>query len=65
MKSRSRDGLAVRGLFAGELERQRVVCQPKLLVTSPRLTEEVKGLTTSNVVFTFQETGMLVPAGSR
>ena len=61
MKSRSRDGLAARGLFAGELERQTVVCQPKLLVTSLRLTEEIEGLTTSNLVLFFKKRACLSP----
>ena len=51
----------MRAVFAGELERQSAVCQPKLLVTSLRLTEEIEGLTASNLVLFFKKLAWLSP----
>ena len=51
----------MRAVFAGELERQSVVCQPKLLVTSLRLTEEIEELTASNLVLFFKKRACLSP----
>ena len=51
----------MRAVFVGELERQSVVCQPKLLVTSLRLIEEIEGLTASNLVLFFKKRAYLSP----